>query len=148
MATIYNRDELTMEMYNKLLFNKDTNPNGIFHELREIFLFAAVLGYSEGKKKKLTKRYPLPRGVMDNSRYQNVFKFIALAETKDPTVLIANESRNNELKIIIEEYSNAGIYELEKHILNKKGQNITQAFESLIYFYKDLNKNSFIEDLF
>ena len=82
----------------------------LFPTIRELLCFAALLGYSEGR------RVPLDRdaGVEDVSYQQfergdaeDLIYLIALAETKDPEVLKdGGESRCAE---IFEEYANGGL---------------------------------------
>lgn len=135
-----NRDETKNNIYNKLLYDKETNPNGIFLAIRDVFLFALILGYKEGKRIKLEKKFSFGPGVFDDSKYQDIFAYVALAETKDVRVLIgefSDEINHSEDSIqeIIEEYANGGIIELEKLVFERKGTTIFEAFEEVISYY-------------
>ncbi|MGL5054350.1 MAG: hypothetical protein ACRC54_01530 [Fusobacteriaceae bacterium] len=136
-----NRDESKIHIYEKLVYNKDSNPNGIFLDLRSMFLFALLLGFKEKKKEKLVKKLSFGAGVMDDKKYQDIFAQIALIETKDVKMLIGESSSENldseeKIQNIIEEYANAGVTELESLVLQKKGVTIKEAFEALLGFHE------------
>lgn len=148
-----NRDESRNYIYEKMIFNKETNPSGVFSEIRDVFLFSVILGYSEGKRIKLEKKYSFGPGVFDHPKYQDIFAYVALAETKDVKVLIgefSDESKQNENSIqeIIEEYANGGIVELEKLVFQRKGKTTFDAFEEIISFYNKFSEEENIPSLF
>jgi dnd system-associated protein 4 len=95
----------------------------LFPTIRELLCFAALLGYSEGR------RVPLDRttGLEDVSYQQfergdaaDLIYLIALAETKDPEILKdGEESRSAE---IFEEYANGGLQILRDASLQSGGE--------------------------
>ena len=95
----------------------------LFPTIRELLCFAALLGYSEGR------RIPLDRTVgLEDVSYQqfergdaeDLIYLIALAETKDPDVLRdGEESRCAE---IFEEYANGGLQILRHALLQSGGE--------------------------
>lgn len=95
----------------------------LFPTIRELLCFAALLGYSEGR------RLPLdPSAGTEDVSYQqfergdaeDLIYLVALAETKDPEILKdGEESRCAE---IFEEYANGGLQILRDAMLRSGGE--------------------------
>lgn len=135
-----NRDEAKVDIYDKLLYS-EINKFGVFNSMKDIFLFALILGYSKNRREPLQKKLSFGPSIMHEETYQKYFKLVALAVSEDPTVLI--EEDDGKYQIIIEEYANGGIYELEETIIDKKGV-VIDNFKELINF---LNKKPAIKGL-
>jgi dnd system-associated protein 4 len=95
----------------------------LFPTIRELLCFAALLGYSEGR------RVPLDRaaGVEDVSYQQfergdaeDLIYLLALAETKDPEVL--KDGEEGRCAEIFEEYANGGLQVLRDVLLRTGGE--------------------------
>jgi dnd system-associated protein 4 len=95
----------------------------LFPTIREFLCFAALLGYSEGR------RVPLDRvaGVEDVSYQQfergdaeDLIHLLALAETKDPEVL--KDGEEERCAEIFEEYANGGLQVLREVLLRTGGE--------------------------
>lgn len=130
-----NRDEMKVNVYDKLLYS-ETNKFGVFNTMKDIFLFALILGYSKSRREPLQKKLSFGPGIMQEEMYQQYFKLVALAVSEDPTVLIEEDS-DGEYQTIIEEYVNGGICELEETVIDKKGV-VIDNFKWLVNYY--LNK--------
>lgn len=110
----------------------------LFPTIRELLCFAALLGYSEGR------RLPLDRsqGVEDVSYQQfergeaeDLIYLIALADTKDPEVL--KDGEEDRCATIFEEYINGGL-EIIAETMRRKGEehldrNILELFNECGY---------------
>lgn len=136
-----NRDETKVNVYDKLLYS-ETNKFGVFNTMKDIFLFALILGYSKSRREPLQKKLSFGPGIMQEEMYQQYFKLVALAVSEDPTVLIEEDS-DGEYQTIIEEYVNGGIFELEETVIDKKGV-VIDNFKLLVNY---LNKKSALDGL-
>ncbi len=119
-----NRSRIHEDMVQRLAMLKLTGADRtLFPTIRELLCFAALLGYSEGR------RIPLDRntGIEDVSYQQfergdaeDLIYLLALAETKDPDILKdGEESRCAE---IFEEYANGGLQILRDVMLQSGGE--------------------------
>lgn len=136
-----NRDQNKQHIYNKLIYSKD-NLNGIFNNMKELFLFALILGYSKNRREPIGKKESFAQGIMHENYYQKYFQLIALAVSGDPAVLVEEDSEGF-YQNIIEEYANGGIYQLEENVLNKKGNEVDN-FKDLVDY---LNKKPVVQEL-
>ena len=117
-----NRSRVHEDMVQSLAMEKMGDAERtLFPTIRELLCFAALLGFSEGR------RVPLDRteGVEDVSYQQfergdaeDLIYLLALAETKDPNVL--KDGNESECAQIFEEYANGG-FEVIKDVLLKSG---------------------------
>lgn len=105
----------------------------LFPTIRELLCFAALLGYSEGR------RIPLDRseGVEDISYQQfergdaeNLIFLIAVAETKDVNVL--REDNEIQCAEIFEEYANGGLAIIKDCLLRSGGEYPDRALMALL----------------
>jgi dnd system-associated protein 4 len=118
------RSKIHEDMVQRLAMSKlQGAERTLFPTIRELLCFAALLGYSEGR------RTPLDRdaGTEDVSYQQfergdaeDLIYLLALAETKDPEILKdGEESRCAE---IFEEYANGGLYILRDKMIQSGGE--------------------------
>ena len=105
----------------------------LFPTIRELLCFAALLGFSE------QRRVPLDRseGVEDVSYQQfergdaeNLIFLIALAETKNPSIL--REGEEARCAEIFEEYANGGLAIVKDHLLREGGEYPDRALMSML----------------
>lgn len=105
----------------------------LFPTIRELLCFAALLGYSEGR------RVPLDRsqGVEDVSYQQfergdaeDLIYLIALADSRDSEILKDGEERR--CAEIFEEYANGGFGVLKDLILRTGGENPNREILELL----------------
>ena len=119
-----NRSKIHEDMVQRLSMQKLPGADRtLFPTIRELLCFAALLGYSEGR------RVPLDRdaGTEDVSYQQfergdaeDLIYLLAFAETKDPEILRdGEESRCAE---IFEEYANGGLEILRDTMLQSGGE--------------------------
>ena len=92
-----------------------------FKTMKDLFLFATLVGYRCGE------RMPLAKGVGIFSWAQfsaqedvPVLRSLAIAETGDVTVLASRD----ELLTIVEEYANGGIVEIREQVAEMPGNRI------------------------
>jgi dnd system-associated protein 4 len=119
-----NRSRMHEDMVQRLSMIKLPGADRtLFPTIRELLCFAALLGYSEGK------RVPLDRaaGVEDVSYQQfergdaeDLIYLLALAETKDPEVL--KDGEEGRCAEIFEEYANGGLQVLRDVLLRTGGE--------------------------
>ena len=104
-------DESVHEIYKQLTEGSDPVA-APFKTMKDVFLWAACLGYKNGTRKKLTgKKVTIFRWAQFNQEIDiPTVKAIALAEKQEPTVLMDQE----ECVEIIEEYANGAIHNLHQ----------------------------------
>jgi dnd system-associated protein 4 len=123
-AANINRSRLHEDMVQRLAVVKLPGADRtLFPTIRELLCFAALLGYSEGRKVPLDK----DAGVEDVSYQQfergdaeDLIYLIALAETKNPDVL--KDGAESECAAIFEEYANGGLEILRDVMLRSGGE--------------------------
>ena len=105
-------DESQHELYKELTTEREDTIQP-FKTMKDLFLFAAFVGYRRGKRIRVEKR----RDIFAWARFSAqedvpALRALAIAETGDVTVL-ANQ---DELLTIAEEYANGGIVEIREHV--------------------------------
>lgn len=119
-------DESVHEIYKQMTEGSDpvTVP---FRTMKDVFLWAACLGYKNGSRKKLEgKRVTIFRWAQFNQELDiPTVKAIALAEKQEPTVLMDQEKCLE----ILEEYANGAIQDLHLITLRQGGQPLYQLVE-------------------
>ena len=106
-----NRSRIHEELVQNLAVNKVPGAErSLFPTIRELICFAALLGYSEGRRIPIDK----DKGVEDISYQQfergdseDLIYLIALADTKDPSIL--KEGQERRCADVFEEYANGGL---------------------------------------
>lgn len=112
-------DEDVHDIYRQLTEGND--PVGVpFRTMKDVFMWAASLGYERGQRKPLMgKRVTIFRWAQFSPQLDiPLLKSIAVSDSNDVHVLL---SQNNILSIA-EEYANVGIHELHEIVLSKYGQ--------------------------
>lgn len=119
-----NRSRIHEDMVQRLAIQKlPGTERTLFPTIRELLCFAALLGYSEGRRLQLEK----DKGVEDVSYQQfergdaeDLIYLLALAEERDPEILKdGNEGRCAE---IFEEYVNGGLRIIHEAMLRGGGE--------------------------
>lgn len=105
----------------------------LFPTIRELLCFAALLGYSEGRRVPLDKS----KGVEDVSYQQfergdaeDLIYLIALADSRDPEIL--KDGEEGRCAEIFEEYANGGLGILKDLILRTGGENPNREILELL----------------
>ncbi len=106
----------------------------LFPTIRELLCFAAVLGYSEGRKVPLDRS----QGVEDVSYQQfergdaeNLIYLIALADSQD--INTVREDNEDECARIFEEYANGGLGLIKDYLLREGGEYPDRAIMRLLH---------------
>lgn len=119
-------DESAHDIYKQLTEGSDPIA-APFKTMKDVFLWAACLGYKNGSRKKLAgKRVTIFRWAQFNQEIDiPTVKAIALAEKQEPGVLIDQD----ESLEILEEYANGAIQDLHLLALRQGGQPLYQLVE-------------------
>lgn len=123
-AANINRSRIHEDMVQRLAMLKlPGTDRTLFPTIRELLCFAALLGYSEGR------RIPLDRseGTEDVSYQQferrdaeDLIFLLALADSKDPEIL--KDGEEGRCAEIFEEYANGGLQVLRDAMLRSGGE--------------------------
>lgn len=112
-------DESVHEVYRQLTEGND--PVSVpFRTMKDVFMWAACLGYRRGERRPLTgKRVTIFRWAQFTPQVDvPLLKALAIAGSGDINVLLSQD----EILSIAEEYANAGIHELRTGVLDEYGQ--------------------------
>ena len=123
---IVNIDDSVHGIYKQLTEGND--PVDVpFQTMKDVFLWAASLGYQRGERKPIRgKRTTIFRGAQFSPRTDiPLIKAMAIADSGDIEVLM----RQEDILTAVEEYANAGINSLESRLLNANGQNLWNLVE-------------------
>ena len=112
-------DEDTHEIYQQLTEGSDL-INVPFRTMKDMFMWAACLGYQRGERRQLVgKRTTVFRWAQFSPQIDiPILKALAISASEDVNVLLSRE----EILTIAEEYANAGIHDLRDAILQEYGQ--------------------------
>lgn len=107
-------------IYEDLTKEKEDLPQP-FKTMKDLFLFATLVGYRRGQRIRLETR----RGIFSWAQLSlqedvPVLRALAIAETGNVSVL-ANQ---DELLTIAEEYANSGIVEIQEHVAGMPGNRV------------------------
>ena len=119
-----NRSRVHEDMVQRLSMQKLPDADRpLFPTIRELLCFAALLGFSEGRRIPLDKT----QGTEDVSYQQfergdaeDLIWLIALAETKDPDVL--KDGEEGRCAGIFEEYANGGLFVIRDALSQSGGE--------------------------
>jgi len=112
-------DESVHYIYKEL--TDGTDPITVpFKTMKDIFMWAASLGYKRGERRPITgKKITVFRWAQFSPQFDiPVVKALALADMNDINVLLSQDVILN----IVEEYANAGIHDLRSKIIGEHGQ--------------------------
>lgn len=112
-------DEAVHDIYKQLTEGND-HINTPFRTMKDVFMWAAFLGYKKGERRPLTgKKITIFRWAQFTDQVDvPLLKALALSDTKDVNVL----QRQDEILTIAEEYANEGIHELRIRLFEDHSQ--------------------------
>lgn len=128
-----NRDTVTIDesvhgIYKELTDGSDpiTVP---FKTMKDIFLWAASLGYKRGERRPIAgKKLTIFRWAQFSSQVDiPLIKAFSLVDANNINVLISYD----EMLTNVEEYANAGIHDLRTRLLDEQGQPLWKIVELL-----------------
>ncbi len=137
MATdrIFTSKEKT-DLFQKLSKTKQKTKDGIFDNNKDLFLFAAALGYKDKKRRPLLRRDgEIPLSVFQKSKNNLDFiDLVALGDTKDVYILDWDDEEMVDKKLtIVEEYANRGLEIIDERLFN----NNTDIYDNLLQLVND-----------
>jgi dnd system-associated protein 4 len=112
-------NESVHEIYKQLTEGND--PVSVpFRTMKDVFMWAAVLGYRKGERRQLTgKRMTIFRWAQFTEQVDiPLLKALAIAYEGDVKVILSQ----TEILTIAEEYANSGIHDLQASIFDDHGQ--------------------------
>lgn len=112
-------DEAVHGIYKQLTEGSD--PVGVpFRTMKDVFMWAACLGYRRGERRPLTgKRVTIFRWAQFLPQLDvPLLKVLSIVESEDVSVLLSQE----EMLVTAEEYANAGIHDLKQVVLDGNRQ--------------------------
>ncbi len=113
-------DETVHETYKQLTEGSDA-ISAPFRTMKDVFMWAAFLGYQQGIRRKLEgKRVSIFRWAQF-SLETDIPLLKALAIVEDGVESLQSQDK---ILIIAEEYANAGIHELQAAVLGRSGQQL------------------------
>lgn len=99
------------------LTRSDDPSTGIFQTRAHLTTFAAVFGFSKGRRISFNDFLePIRLEVFERQGYDTIINLLALAETKDPRCLAQNDEAENLRATIFEEYANGGLDILQREL--------------------------------
>ncbi len=121
-------DEGVHDIYKQLTEGNDI-VNAPFRTMKDIFMWAAVLGYRNGERRSITgKKLTIFRWAQFSSQTDvPLLKALAIADDGNVDVLVSQ----SEILTIAEEYANAGIHELRMNVLDEYGQPLWNLIDTL-----------------
>jgi dnd system-associated protein 4 len=108
----------------EVLTKKEKEYNFEFY--KDVFILAACMGYSEGNPMSFSKSSEPIQWETFNEDQRYMMKMIALAATKDHTVLIEGEDEGDRMLQIIEGYANRGLQIIEKKMKETSSKGINR----------------------
>lgn len=112
-------EEAVHEIYRQL--SEGNDPETVpFKTMKDIFMWAASVGYRMGERRHLTgKRVMIFRWAQFSNQVDVPFiKAMAISDSSQVGVLASQ----NDILTAAEEYANAGIHELRASLMDKHGQ--------------------------
>lgn len=112
-------DETVHEIYKQL--TDGSNVLSVpFRTMKDVFMWCFCLGAQQGKKKPLTtkKTMVFRWAQFDQQTDIPLLKAAAIADSEDVGILL----KRNDILTVVEEYANAGIYDLRDGVFGEYGQ--------------------------
>jgi dnd system-associated protein 4 len=122
-----NIDDSVIQVYKDL--TEDPNiEQSPFRTYKDVFMFAACLGYRRGSHRQLPagKKHTIRREVFAENDF-TLLKAMAIAATGDVDVLL----HLGDILTIAEEYAHTGIHDLKAHLLDQRGRPLWNLVELL-----------------
>lgn len=135
------------DLFLQLSKTKQRTQDGVFDNNKDLFLFAASLGYKDNKRRPLLKKDgEIPLSVFQKSRDNLDFiDLIALGDTKDVYILDWDDDEMVDKKLtIIEEYANRGLEIIDEKLF----RNNTSIYDNLLQLINgELSGDSMSRDI-
>ncbi len=130
------------QMFTDMCMSKEGKQ--IFLSYKDMLVFAACLGYSQGKKIPFdSSSEPVGMHIFKGEFDEAVFNCIGLAETEDPTIM--GEQKEKERAKIFEEYACGGL-DIIKHRIRDSPNDWETALVALI-LEQYTSKKSILDDI-
>lgn len=110
-------DETVHEIYKQL--TEGSNVLSVpFRTMKDVFMWAVCLGVQQRQKRPLTaKKMTVFRWAQFDQQIDiPLLKAMAIADSGDVSILL----KRNDILTVVEEYANAGIYDLHESLLEEK----------------------------
>lgn len=122
-----NIDDSVMQIYDELTEDPSIEQSP-FKTNKDVFMFAACLGYANGNRRQLPagKKHTIRREVFTENDF-TLLKAIAIATTNGVDVLL----QWGDILTIAEECATAGIHDLKSHLLDQGGRPLWNLVELL-----------------
>jgi dnd system-associated protein 4 len=126
----------------------------VFNTMKDVFLLAACIGFSEGERKSFEKvGGEIPWSVFRGDTDEPIIDSIAMSETNDVLYLLRDEETYDRKFKIVEEYSNYGMEVLYKRIIDSPGDPVDNLVALILEAEKsdnveELKPSDFLDDLF
>lgn len=112
-------DETVSEIYQQLKSKPQSQPDEApFDTFKDIFMLAVCLGFQTKRRVRTIKQGSEIRLSVFTEDDIAILKAIAIAETSDVQIL----TQFGNILGIAEEYANAGIHEVKRHLLDERGR--------------------------
>lgn len=113
-------DESVINIYHELTEGSNIEQ-APFRTLKDVFMFAVVLGYRSGSlgRAPSSSRHTIRKEVFSDNDYQ-LLKAIAIASTESVEVLMSQ----SEVLRIAESYAQVGIHEVKSELLEQSGRSL------------------------
>ena len=120
-----NIDDSVIQTYRDLTEDPNTEQSP-FRTYKDVFMFAACLGYRRGDRRQLPagKKHTIRREVFTEGDF-TLLKAIAIAASGDVDVLL----HLGDILTIAEEYAHTGIHDLKAHLLDQRGRPLWNLVE-------------------
>ena len=129
-----NRSRIHEEIVQLLAVQKiPPADRSIFPTIRELLCFAALLGYSEGRRIPLdgnAGKEDISYQQFERGDAEDLIYLIALVETKDPEIL--KDGAESRCAEIFEEYANGGLQILHDTIVQSGGEYPNRDIQELL----------------
>lgn len=128
-------DSIYIEEQWHALFKQLTETNDAyaapFRTMKDMFMWSASVGFQRGDRKPLTgKKIGIFRWAQFSPQVDvPLLKALAIADTGDVAVLQDLEK----VLLVVQEYANAGIYELQQALLEEYGQPLQNLIKLLSF---------------
>ncbi|MCC2345189.1 DNA phosphorothioation-associated protein 4 [Bacillus anthracis] len=128
------------EMY-KVLTDRD-ELGGIFSSFKDIFMLAGIVGFMNKKRKTFTSSLEqIHWNVFNSETDETVINAVALAETRDLTIINTDDEAFDRKITIYEEYAAGGL----EYLYDKIMENPRYALDNYFDFLKSMEKEVSIE---
>lgn len=118
------------------------SENRIFNTYKDLFIFAACLGFIHKKRISFTKSLePIPWSVFSSDiKNETIFNLIILSENEDINLL--SLEKFDDKATIVEEYANGGFQIIIDKVFNKTGDKLENILNLIFEYEESKNKDN------